>query len=178
METPDIVQKGDPVLRARAHEVPLSDITSPRIRDIIEKMKRALDGQKDGVAIAAPQIGESVRIFVISGKVFDLGKEKRDAPSPDMVCINPKIIKTSKKKEWVPEGCLSVRWWYGQTHRAKQATIRAHDEDGNEFTLGGSGLLAQIFQHETDHLNGILFSDHAKNLKEASGEEKEDVENK
>jgi len=67
-------------------------------------------------------------------------------------------------------GCLkvvfSVRWLYGLTFRSKKATITAYDENGKKFTRGASGLLAQIFQHETDHLNGILFIDHAKNIKE------------
>ena len=83
-----------------------------------------------------------------------------------MVFINPKISKLSKEKEWTPEGCLSVRWLYGKTYRSKKASISAYDENSKKFTRGASGLLAQIFQHETDHLNGILFIDHAKDIKE------------
>jgi peptide deformylase len=59
-----------------------------------------------------------------------------------------------------------VRWLYGKTYRSKKATVEAYDENGRKFKMGGSGLLAQIFQHETDHLNGILFIDHAKDVKE------------
>ena len=59
-----------------------------------------------------------------------------------------------------------MRWLYGKTFRSKKATIMAYDENGKKFTRGASGLLAQIFQHETDHLNGILFIDHAKDIKE------------
>ena len=66
----------------------------------------------------------------------------------------------------MPEGCLSVRWLYGNTFRSKKATITAYDGNGKKFTRGASGLLAQIFQHETDHLGGILFIDHAKDIKE------------
>ena len=84
----------------------------------------------------------------------------------DLIFINPKISKLSREKDWVPEGCLSVRWLYGQTFRSKKALITAYDEKGKKFTRGASGLLAQIFQHETDHLNGILFIDHAKDIKE------------
>ena len=83
-----------------------------------------------------------------------------------MVFINPKISKLSREKEWVPEGCLSVRPLYGKTLRSKKATVVAYDENGKKFTRGASGLLAQIFQHETDHLDGILFIDHAKDIKE------------
>jgi len=83
-----------------------------------------------------------------------------------LVFINPKIFKLSREKDWVPEGCLSVRWLYGKTYRSKKATVEAYDKNGKKFKMGGSGLLAQIFQHETDHLNGILFTDHAKDIKE------------
>ncbi len=85
---------------------------------------------------------------------------------PDLVCINPTLIKLSKQKKKVPEGCLSVRWLYGNVLRAEKATVEAYDEHGKKFTRGGSGLLAQIFQHETDHLNGILFIDTAEDVEE------------
>ena len=62
------------------------------------------------------------------------------------------------------EGCLSVRWLYGKVKRSEKATVRAHDETGKIFTKGASGLLAQAFQHEVDHLNGILFTDKATHL--------------
>ncbi len=66
----------------------------------------------------------------------------------------------------MPEGCLSVRWLYGKVRRSSKALIRAFDEHGNLFTRGGSGLLSQIFQHEIDHLNGILFIDTAENIED------------
>jgi peptide deformylase len=168
----DIVQKENPVLRKKAAEVPLSEITSPKIKKILRGMKEALNSQDDGVAIAAPQIGVSLRIFIVSGKAFlydakDEGENKsKKAAFPDATFINPEIIKISKKKYVVPEGCLSCRWLYGKTVRADKAKIKAYDENGKLFTYGGSGLIAQIFQHETDHLNGILFIDHAADLQE------------
>ena len=120
-------------------------------------------------------IGYSLPIFIVSGKIFHKDfikgeKEfkktpKREIPK-DLVFINPKISKLSREKEWVPEGCLSVRWLYGKTFRSKKATIMAYDENGKKFQRGASGLLAQIFQHETDHLKGVLFIDHAKDIKE------------
>lgn len=173
-----IVQKEDSVLRKIAKEVPVGDIASSRIKKIIAKMKEALDSQDDGVAIAAPQVGASLRIFVISGKVFlfedqeNRDSKKEKSVKPDMVFINPEIIKISRKKYIVPEGCLSVRWLYGKTIRANKARIKAYDENGKAFTYGGSGLIAQIFQHETDHLNGILFIDHATDVKEMLPKEK------
>ncbi|MFA6000113.1 MAG: peptide deformylase, partial [Candidatus Paceibacterota bacterium] len=92
--------------------------------------------------------------------------EKSNKKIKDLVFINPKISKMSKDKEWLMEGCLSVRPLYGKTWRSKKATITAYDENGKKFVRGASGLLAQIFQHETDHLNGILFIDHAKEVRE------------
>lgn len=181
----NIVQKEDPVLRAHAKQVPLSEIGTKKLNDILAMMKKALDAEADGVAIAAPQIGVSLRIFIVSGKAFAIearndGTETTKPPSgeyPDMICINPEITKRSKKKVRVPEGCLSVRWLYGNTLRNEKATIKARDQHGKLFTYGGSGLIAQIFQHETDHLDGILFIDHAKNIEELPPEKQEEMRN-
>lgn len=178
----EIVQKQDPVLRKIAKEVPIKDITSPQVQKVIRDMKEALNSQDDSVAIAAPQIGVSLRIFVVSGKAFAYDKEdqkengdnkkKKKAP-PDVAFINPEIIKISKKKYIVPEGCLSCRWLYGKTVRSDKARVKAYDEKGKLFEYGGSELMAQIFQHETDHLNGILFIDHAVDLQEMLPTKKE-----
>lgn len=159
-----IVQKEDPVLRQKALEVPVADISSPKIQKIIADMKKALDSQDDGVAIAAPQIGIALRIFVVSGKAFDI--VKRSEGHPDEAYINPVLTKMSKDKKLVDEGCLSVRYLYGKTRRSTRATVEALNEKGEKITRGASGLLAQIFQHETDHLDGILFIDHAKNIRD------------
>jgi peptide deformylase len=153
-----IVQKENKVLREKAAPVPVRGINSPKIKKVLLEMSAALAKESDGVAIAAPQIGVSLRIFVVSGKVFS-------TPN-DMVFINPEIIKISKDKKYMPEGCLSVRWLYGKVRRASKATVRAYDGQGKVFTRGGSGILAQIFQHEIDHLNGILFIDSAKDIEE------------
>lgn len=167
-----IVQNGEKVLRDRAKEVHLRDISGKKIRKVIADMKNALLKEYDGIAIAAPQIGESLRIFVVSGKAFALDKnpdinmeESGDKKKyPDVSFINPKIKKLSRNKPWEIEGCLSVRWLYGKVKRSEKATIEACDEHGKKFTRGASGLLAQIFQHETDHLDGVLFIDKAKDL--------------
>src|ERR1035437_6305876 len=171
----EIIQKNNRVLRENKKEIPIKEITTPKIKKVLRDMSFALQSQGDGVAIAAPQIGYSLSIFVVSGKIFHKdfvrGAEefekipKKEIPN-DLVFINPKISKLSHEKEWVPEGCLSVRWLYGNTFRSKKATITAYDENGKKFVRGASGLLAQIFQHETDHLDGVLFIDHAKDIKE------------
>ncbi len=168
-----IVQNGNPVLRELAQSVPVKDITSPKIRKIIADMKMALTSQKDGVAIAAPQIGLPLRIFVVSGMILKKVHEDKYPDGDDMVYINPIITKLSKKKTELEEGCLSVRWLYGKIKRSAQATIEAYDEQGQKFTRGASGLLAQIFQHETDHLDGVLFIDKAYDVEEISPEDLE-----
>ncbi len=165
----EIVQKNAAVLRQTAKEVPVKEITTPRIQKILAEMKEALASQDDGVAIAAPQIGYEQRIFVVSGKVINLMKgaeNPSENPPADSVYINPTITKISKEKNMTEEGCLSVRYLYGKVKRSTKATVKAYDENGKKFTKGGAGLLAQIFQHEVDHLNGILFIDKAKSLEE------------
>lgn len=162
----DIIQKENSILRDIAQEVPYGDIGSAKIKNIIKKMIIALESQDDGVAIAAPQISESYRIFVVSHKVFEIINQHKDKRGKDMVFINPVITKLSKDKKNLEEGCLSVRYLYGKVARSHKAQLEARDEHGALFTMKASGLLAQIFQHEVDHLNGILFIDKAKNIEE------------
>lgn len=165
----EILQYEHETLRGKASPVAQADFGTPKLREIISRMSEALALQDDGVAIAAPQIGLPIRMFVVSGKV--LRKKKDGTQASDRAFINPEIINTSKKKEWMEEGCLSVRWLYGEVERYTKATVRAQDENGKFFTLGGGKLLSQIYQHETDHLNGTLFIDKAENVREMHPEE-------
>jgi len=155
----EIVQEPHPVLRQTAQAVDPQKIKGDEIQSIIRDMNSALDVQDDGVAIAAPQIGVALRIFVVSKKGSKQFKE-------NTVFINPEIIRIGKQKEDMSEGCLSVRWKYGTVKRATTATVRALNAEGNEFVVNGRGLLAQIFQHENDHLNGTLFIDKARNIED------------
>lgn len=171
-----IVQSEDKVLRKISKEVPISEIKKVKIQKILSDMSMALDSQYDGVAIAAPQIGVSLRIFIISGRVFDEDFIRGSKPSQskihkNLIFINPVFKKISKDKKLMSEGCLSVRPVYGKVRRATRATIEAYDENGKKFTMDGSGLIAHIFQHETDHLEGILFTDKAKDLHDSYPEE-------
>lgn len=184
-----ILQRHSKVLRKIAKEIKLKEIKTTKIQKVLKEMSTALKSQHDGVAIAAPQIGYSLRIFIVSEKIFHKDFEKNmeeklvnqnnlvtekentknNTPNiidKNLIFINPKISKRSRKKDWVQEGCLSVRWLYGKVWRSEKAYITAYDEKGKKFSRGASGLLAQIFQHETEHLNGILFIDHAKDIKE------------
>ncbi|MFC1730761.1 peptide deformylase, partial [candidate division KSB1 bacterium] len=92
-------------------------------------------------------------------------EENKQQNKKDLVYINPKIKKTSKKLSELEEGCLSVEGYSGTVTRSQQVTVEAYDEHGVKFTRGASGLLAQIFQHEIDHLNGVLYIDHARDIK-------------
>lgn len=175
-----ILQKEAEVLRLVSKDIPLSEITSTKIKTVLKEMKQALASQDDGVAIAAPQIGYNLRIFVVSKKVEEIVKRPKNkdidgevvAPEKqDLIFINPVIKKISKEKKMVEEGCLSVRYLYGQVNRSRKATVEAYNENGKKFSLGGSGLMAQIFQHEIDHLDGVLFIDKATNIEEIPPEE-------
>lgn len=172
--TPKIIQNGDKKLRAVAKDIPVSEITGKEFQKVLKNMEDALNGEADGVAIAAPQIGISLRIFLVSEKIFDEEFINEEDPKKfkgkkwgTIAYINPKIIKVSKKSEMKHgEGCLSVRWLYGDVRRAVNVTVEAYNEKGEKFTRGAGGLLAHIFQHEIDHLDGILFIDKAENLRE------------
>lgn len=167
-----IVQTGDPVLREAAKPVAKKEIGSRKIAGVIARMKELLKKEDFGVAIAAPQIGESLRIFVIAGKAFKKSvedEETGDAATADMVFINPEIVRLSKKTREMTEGCLSVRNYYGSVIRHEKASIQALNEKGELFTYHGSGLVGHIFQHEVDHLEGILYTDKTVSLEEDEG---------
>lgn len=159
-----IVQKGNHILRKPAEKVPLAKINSWKIKRVLKRMHHALESRSDGVAIAAPQIGELFRIFIVSESMFL--KEER----PQVVFINPKLTSISEEKESMHEGCLSVNGLYGNVDRHVSVSVEAYDQNGAHFTKQAEGLLAQIFQHEIDHLNGILFIDKATKLEEIHNE--------
>ena len=156
--TRNLIERNDPILRAIAAEVPLKDIGSKKTQVVVNKMKKALHAEDDGVAIAAPQIGASLQIFIVKGS--------NSTTRQDRIFFNPKITKASRKKNKVEEGCLSLRYLYGQVLRHDKVSIEAYDESGKKLNVGASGLLAQIFQHEIDHLKGVLFVDKAEDLRD------------
>lgn len=153
-------------LRETAAPVKKSEFGTKELNEIVSSMHKALRAENDGVALAAPQIGVSKRIFVIAPAAYEEGAKWKP-----LVFINPSLTKVSRKIEERQEGCLSVRWIYGKTKRHASATVEACDESGNKFSFGGTGLIAHIFQHEIDHLDGILFIDHGYDLEEYSEED-------
>ncbi len=170
----------NPILRKKAKAIHIADIKSARIKKLIDEMKKLLAKEGYGVALAAPQVGESIRLFIVSGRALardsrnapDEPNAKDDAPAlPDQVYINPELMKVSRAKNDKHEGCLSLRGFWGIVPRAEKATIKAYDEHGKKITRGASGFLAHVFQHEMDHLEGILYTDKAKEVYEDRREE-------
>lgn len=158
----EIVQDGHPVLRMVAPPVPETMFNTKELDDIIKDMADALDGERDGVAIAAPQIGVSYRIFFVRYDRVIERPEGVPLEGPEVgVYINPEFVKCARRREEMEEGCLSVRGIYGHTYRHQRASVRARLPNGQTFERGAGGLLAQVFQHEIDHLDGVLFIDHA-----------------
>ena len=166
-----IVQTGTPILREKASPILKKELGSRTLNALITKMKKALDTEEYGVAIAAPQVGNPLRLFVVAGRVFkEESEDDKETPNksgalpPDRVYINPEITRVSRKKRGMSEGCLSVRGQYGTVLRHEKVTLKAFDEQSKPILQHASGLLSQIFQHEVDHLNGILFTDKVEHI--------------
>jgi peptide deformylase len=163
----EIIQLGDERLRTVCEAVPEPHITDKETQTLLKDLDEALSSQSDGVAISAPQIGVTKRVFVVGGMVFDkefqAGTSKTvDTSIPNRYYINPEITNTSRKTISMEEGCLSIRGVYGNVVRPEKITIEYFDENGEKKTEGASGFLARVLQHEYDHLNGVLFIDKAE----------------
>lgn len=111
---------------------------------------------KDGIGLSAPQIGYNIRLITINTQ------------NGVLIMTNPKITRNSWKKEWFEEGCLSVPGIYGKVKRHKKLNCIYIDKKGQKKKISAKGLLAFVIQHETDHLDGILFIDKAKEISEHS----------
>lgn len=179
-----ITQEPAKVLRKIAEEVPIKDISKARIQGLISDMKATLAVTPSGVGLAAPQIGESLRIFIVSEESEEIdraekkGWRRRNKENPTeknrepyekrewkyYVFINPVVKSISRKKIEDSEGCLSVHGKFGAVKRHEKIMVEAYDGNGKKFTRGSSGFFARVLQHELDHLNGILFIDKAEKL--------------
>ena len=160
-----VARMGHPVLRARAKAVDPSDITSPRIQDLIDSMFDTMQ-EYQGVGLAAPQVHESVRLFVAGfppRRGAD-GDEDEESRVPLMALINPEItvVGTATADDW--EGCLSIPDIRGRVPRPRDIRMRAYDRDGRRIELDLHGYPARVAQHETDHLDGILFFDRMRSF--------------
>jgi peptide deformylase len=152
-----IVTLPDAVLRRKAHAVTKFDKNlHTLIDDMVETMREA-----PGVGLAAPQIGLSERIIVIEYFEREEDEEKEDAPKKVWAILNPEIIRSSEEKVMGVEGCLSIPGLVGEVERHALVQVKGLNRHGKPMKIKAAGWLARIFQHEIDHLNGILFTDRA-----------------
>jgi peptide deformylase len=152
-----IVTLPDPVLRRKAREVTKFDKDlHTLIDDMVETMREA-----PGVGLAAPQIGLSERLIVIEYYEREEDEEDEEAPKKVWAVINPEIVKVSEETALGAEGCLSIPGLVGEVERHTEVQVKGLNRHGRPMKIKAKGWLARIFQHEIDHLNGVLFPDRA-----------------
>ena len=167
-----IVTLPDPVLRRKAHAVETFDKNlKTLIDDMVETMRAA-----PGVGLAAPQIGLSDRLIVVEYYEHDEDEENEDAPKKVWAVLNPEIIKASEEKTMGVEGCLSIPGLLGEVERHAAIQVKGLNKHGKPIKIKAEGWLARIFQHEIDHLNGVLFPDRATRVWRPSQEVEQDQE--
>lgn len=160
----EIVTVPDEVLRRKARKVTVFDANLQKlIDDMVETMREA-----PGVGLAAPQVGISERLIVVEYAEDD---EEENAPKKLFVVANPEIVKASPETEKGIEGCLSIPGLVGEVERPLQVVIRGQNRRGQPVRIKAKGWLARIFQHEIDHLEGILFTDRATRVWKPTPEE-------
>lgn len=160
----EILTDGHPTLRKVARKVALKEIEEPLFQQLIDDMFATMYAAP-GVGLAAPQINVSKRLFVI---------DVHDDEHEPAVVINPKFDELSEEIE-LREGCLSVPGKVGDIVRFNRAAVSGLDRYGQKIRVEGDGLFAQCLQHEIDHLNGALYIDRARNLREAVTEEEKEA---
>lgn len=167
MAVREIVKYPAPSLRLKAKPVQVFDKTlQTLIDDMFETMRDA-----PGVGLAAPQIGESLRVVVVEYT----DDERENARPKKYVLVNPEIVRESEETVTDLEGCLSVPGLAGEVERFEAVTVQAKNRFGKPIKLKASGWLARIFQHEIDHLNGVLYIDRATRVFQPTPEEMEQI---
>jgi len=151
MAIKDIVYASDPRLRQKAKRVKqFGPALKALADDMVETMSTA-----HGVGLAAPQVGVLQRLFVA-----ELPEDEEDPESgKPFVLVNPEVVKTSRDEVEGEEGCLSIPTWYGLVWRPEWVVVKAKDVYGKPIRIRAEGLLARVFLHEMDHLDGVLFVD-------------------
>lgn len=159
-----------PVLRRKARTVTTFDKNlQTLIDDMVETMRAA-----PGVGLAAPQVGVSERVIVVEyaeEEEVEAGQKPKEVKPRLYVMVNPEIVKTSAETETGVEGCLSVPGLVGEVERKYAIQLKGFNRRGQPMKLKVDGWLARIFQHEVDHLNGVLFTDLATQLWQPQTEE-------
>ena len=159
-----VARLGHPVLRAPAQPVDPADIASPRIQTLIDDLIETMH-EYSGIGLAAPQIHQSLRLFVAGVRVVPIGDEMPvEGEMPLVTLINPEIsaVGPAKSEDW--EGCLSIPDIRGRVLRARIIQVRGFDRHGARVEFRATGLPARVIQHENDHLDGILFFDRMRSF--------------
>jgi len=160
MAVREIIRMGHPTLRQVARPLALEELSGESLRQLVEDMKETLQAA-GGIGLAAPQVNVPVRLAIIDipSEVSRYG----EIPTlPLTVFINPEIEVLDGEQAGYWEGCLSVPGLRGFVERPQHAIVRAMDLNGNPFELELNGFLATVFQHEFDHLDGVLYVDRLK----------------
>jgi len=153
-----IVTYNDPILRQKAAPITeFDDALSTLIDDMFDTMYNS-----EGVGLAAPQIGESIRLFVMDGSVM---QEDDEEEFPAMAFINPVIIEKKGKRVPLDEGCLSIPNVRDNVFRPETIVVRFTDDNFEEREVEVGGWISRIIQHETDHLDGVLFIDYLSSFR-------------
>ena len=157
-------------MRTKTADFDFQEFTKKEINDLIKKMREAMN-KDNGIGLSANQIGLNLRIFVAQISDEPLKRDENNKiilPSSKSMkfyaIFNPETVKFPEKKTMMEEGCLSVPGIYGLVERPERITLVGFDKNGRKIKIKAFGLLARVFQHEVDHLNGILFIDKAKNI--------------
>lgn len=158
-----VARMGHPVLRQKCRRLDPSEIRSPKIQKLIDDMFETM-GEYQGIGLAGPQVHEGVRLFVAG---YDRDEEEDDDDQhhfPRMAIVNPEItvVDPTVVEDW--EGCLSIPDIRGKVPRARAISVRAHDRNGKRIEIEARGYIARVIQHETDHLDGVLFFDRMKSM--------------
>src|SRR5215831_11090859 len=159
-----VARMGHPVLRERARAIDKSDLRNPLLQKLIDDMIETMH-EYHGVGLAAPQIHEGLRLFVAALAAGDSGSPGgTEGPAEAVVLINPEITPVGSDiiEDW--EGCLSIPDVRGRVPRAREIKVRAYDRLGERVEIRAHDFPARVIQHETDHLDGVLFLDRMKNL--------------
>jgi len=150
----EITKIPNKVLAKKTERISSEELKKGSFRELISDMRLAMI-EHQGVGLAANQIGKNLSIFVIDTNLA----EENGVPD---AYINPEITEYAKDTDEMEEGCLSIPNYYLGLKRSKKIKIKAFDENGNKIKLKAKGFLARVFQHETDHLNGLTIKSRAK----------------
>lgn len=168
----EIITPDNPVLRKKAHKVTSFD--DPKLQKLIDDMVETL-GKAEGVGLAAPQVAAPIRLIVVRLPDDDASREEYgDQAGVLYVVINPEIVRTSDEIVEGMEACLSIPGYYGNVDRHVGVTVRGYDRKGKQIRIKAQDWLARVFQHEIDHLDGVLFIDKAKEIYKISRREEDD----